>query len=233
VRHPNPARRPGGRQIIPRPDDWSPGAPAAWPVDQPAPSVGTVVDRVRDWSTRRHATVSEGPAFDNPRLSAVLAVVADGPSGPEVLLTRRSWELSSHRGEVSFPGGRLDDGETYAQAALREANEEVGLDAAHVRVIGRLSPLSTWVSRSFIVPVVAVADDDVASAMRSGLSAMTMEVERVMWVPLSELMRSDTYHQELWQRGGDTLSINFFHLDDETIWGATARMLVELLRVVT
>ena len=72
------------------------------------------------------------PDFDGAKHSAVLAVLADGPHGAEVLLTRRSMDMTNHRGEVSFPGGRLDPGETYEQAALREAHEEVGLDPADV-----------------------------------------------------------------------------------------------------
>ena len=98
----------------------------------------------------RHAGELEGA-----RHSAVLVPLYDGPDGAEVLLTRRSQALRNHRGEVSFPGGRIDPGETPVAAALREAYEEVALDPQVPQVIGELDHLSTVVSSSRIVPVAA------------------------------------------------------------------------------
>ena len=95
--------------------------------------------------------------IDTLRSSAVLVALTDGDDGAEVLLTRRSELLRSHRGEISFPGGRVDAGETSRRAAVREAYEEVALSPSAVRIHGRLEPISTMVSRSFIVPVVGVA----------------------------------------------------------------------------
>ena len=85
----------------------------------------------------------------------LLADDAAGNAG--VLLTRRSTALRNHAGEISFPGGRIDPGETEVAAALREANEEVGLDPATVEVIGELDHLEPVVSRSHIVPVIGRA----------------------------------------------------------------------------
>ncbi|MEQ9161437.1 MAG: CoA pyrophosphatase, partial [Ilumatobacter fluminis] len=155
----------------------------------------------------------------------VLVTLADGAEGPEVLLTRRSWEMRNHRGEISFPGGRIDPGETPTLAALREAHEEVGLEPAGVAVRGELSHLNTVASRSYIVPKVATID----LPARPELTGQTMEVDRVLWVPLAELTRPDTYHSERWKLGPTDHVLHFFQLDDETIWGATARMLVDLL----
>lgn len=165
------------------------------------------------------------PDWPEARRSAVLVVLAHGATGAEVLLTRRSMQLSSHRGEVSFPGGRLDPGETYEDAALREAFEEVGLPPSDVSVVARLSPISTWVSSSWIVPVLAV----VASPLP--LEARTGEVDRVLWTPLHDLTAPGTYREELWHTTRGAHPIHFFELDDETVWGATARMLHQLLRV--
>ncbi len=163
--------------------------------------------------------------MDTLRSSAVLVAITDGPEGAEVLLTRRSEALRSHRGEISFPGGRVDAGETFEAAALREAHEEVALDPSAVRLRGRLDPISTMVSRSFIVPVVATVDE------RPTLWPAADEVERIIWVPLVELTRADTFREEIWEFDGQPRPIFFFELDDETIWGATARMLHQLLRV--
>lgn len=202
---------------MPRPDRWSLGPPAPWAVGA-APSLGEVLAAVPE--TDRPSL----PSFPNARHSAVLIALADGSSGPEVLLTRRSWEMRSHRGEISFPGGRTDPGETPEAAALREAHEEVGLDPATVRVHGELEHLNTVVSRSYIVPKVA----SVAAPLP--LEAQTMEVDRVLWVPLTEFTRPDTYRSEVWGFGPTDRVLHFFELDDETVWGATAHMLVDLLR---
>lgn len=182
-------------------------------------SVGDVIAAV---SSRRH--VDHPAPADTLRESAVLVAVVDGPGGAEVLLTRRSLTLSSHRGEISFPGGRIDAGETFEAAALREAHEEVALDPSVVQICGRLDPISTLASRSYIVPVVATL------AGHPSLRPAAGEVDRIMWVPLAELTRSDTFREEVWQFDGDPRSIFFFELDDETIWGATARILHQLLR---
>jgi 8-oxo-dGTP pyrophosphatase MutT (NUDIX family) len=172
-------------------------------------------------------TRDDGPDFPDARPSAVLVALADGPEGAEVLLTRRSMHLSNHRGEVSFPGGRLDPGETFEAGALREAHEEVGLDPELVTLVGRLHPISTWVSRSYIVPVVGRISTPVA------LEGMTSEVDRVLWVPLHDFSRPGTFREEWWSISGmGERPIFFFELDDETVWGATARMMHQLLRVV-
>ena len=106
---------------------------------------------------------------------------------------------------------------------MREAWEEVALDPADVELIGELDHLSTVVSRSYIVPLVARLPGPLP------LAAASPEVERVLWLPLAELVRPDTYRSERWGRAPTDRLLHFFELDDETIWGATAHMLVDLL----
>ncbi len=217
-----PARRVGGDQHIPRPATWSPGRPSPW---QPRGgvarrlSVDEVLASVPPHDPGRGLT----PAFDDSRPSAVLVAMFDGPEGAELLLTRRSRHLSHHGGEVSFPGGRMDPGESPRSAALREAHEEVGLDPDLVTVCGELDHLNTLVSRSYIVPVVGRLDG------RPEVSPSPAEVDRVLFVPVVELTRPGTHREERWGAAPDDWLIHFFELDDETIWGATGRMLHQLL----
>ena len=214
---PERSRRPGGRQVIPRPAVWTEERDAPWPAGARWSTDELVADLPPAAST------PAVPTFPGAKVSAVLVALADGADGAEVLLTRRSMHLRNHRGEVSFPGGRGDPGETPVDTALREAHEEVGLDPVRPVVVGELSHLSTVVSRSYIVPVVARLDH------RPPLVPTSHETDRVMWTPITELTRPGTYHRERWGRAPLDRPLHFFHLDDETIWGATAHMLVQLL----
>jgi 8-oxo-dGTP pyrophosphatase MutT (NUDIX family) len=209
-------RRRGGNQQIPRPDVWTEDHEAPWPAGM-AWSVDDLVRPVPEHSAPLL------PSFPDARVSAVLIALVEGDDGAEVLLTRRSMEMRTHRGEVSFPGGRLDAGETPVEAALREAHEEVGLDPSAPVVVGELAHLNTIVSRSYIVPVVSVLD------RRPELAPQTGEVDRVFWTPVSELTRPGTYRRERWGSAPMDRPLHFFELDDETVWGATAHMLVDLL----
>lgn len=190
-----------------------------------------------------HGRDSDGtwpPVFDNlpnpGRTAAVLVPLFEEDGETRVVLTRRAAHLRTHTGEVSFPGGRLDGGETPEEAAAREACEEVGLDPLTVRVVGRLSPLSTFSSSSAITPVVATLP------ARPVLVPNPAEVEHVFDVALAELADPAIFREERWQVPGRSVSalsddqgwfpVWFFELPHDTVWGATARILVELLRTV-
>ena len=95
------------------------------------------------------------PEDEEPRASAVLMLFGEGPDGPDLLLTERATRMRSHPGQVSFPGGSVDPGETAAQAALREAEEETGLDPSGVEVFAELPPLWLPPSNFAVTPVLA------------------------------------------------------------------------------
>jgi 8-oxo-dGTP pyrophosphatase MutT (NUDIX family) len=161
------------------------------------------------------------------RASSVLAAFyEDDEDGgePYVILTRRGHDLRSHRGEVSFPGGLAEPGESLVEAALREAEEEVGLLPHTVEVFGELDHLRTVSSRSFIVPHVGVV-----SGGRPELRPNPVEVDAVLLVPVAELLLDEVYREERWQWDGQERSIFFFELVGDTVWGATAAMLRQLL----
>ncbi|HLH47409.1 MAG TPA: CoA pyrophosphatase [Acidimicrobiales bacterium] len=193
-----------------------PGSPA----DPPAPALG---DPAVGDPPVLPSLPPDLPATD-PRPAAVLCALFEEGGQAHVVLTRRSRRLRSHTGEVAFPGGRLDAGEGPSGAALREAEEEVGLDPSSVEIIGALTPLSTLTSRSAIMPFVAVLPG------RPALVPNPAEVERVFAVPLVDLVAPGAYHAELWDvLGRPERPIHFFDLPGETVWGATARLLRELL----
>jgi 8-oxo-dGTP pyrophosphatase MutT (NUDIX family) len=159
-----------------------------------------------------------------PRPAAVLCAVFEEDRRARVVLTRRSSRMRSHTGEVSFPGGRLERGEAPVAAALREAAEEIGLDPAGVEILGQLSPLSTFLSRSVITPFVG------ALRGRPALRPNPAEVERAFDVSLGDLVADGVYRSELWKLPGPAWrEMHLFELEDDTVWGATARMLRELL----
>jgi 8-oxo-dGTP pyrophosphatase MutT (NUDIX family) len=218
-------RRAGGNQVIPRPEQWAPGDAPPWAGEPPPLSIALepLLDRIRTRGDGRPPSL----LFEGARASAVLVALFEGEQGAEVLLTRRSWHLRSHRGEVCFPGGRQDVGETPMQAALREAHEEVLLDPSDVTVVGELDHLATLASYSLIVPIVARLDRPPV------LSAGTSEVDRIFTTPLVDFLRADTFREERWTRESVTFPVTFFELDDETVWGATARILRDLLVLAT
>jgi 8-oxo-dGTP pyrophosphatase MutT (NUDIX family) len=166
--------------------------------------------------------------------AGVLACLFEEEDETRVILTRRSSGLRTHRGEVSFPGGRIDEGEDPTSAALREAHEEIALDPALVSPVGWMHPVLTMVSGSLIMPVLATLE------ARPRLVPSPHEVERVFDVTLAELADPGIFHEERWTIPGRTIPgspdnsfpVWFFEVAGEMIWGATARMLHELLSIV-
>lgn len=218
-----PDRRPGGDQVIARPAQFRVRPDHPWSrVDVSAlKSLDQVVDKVVRYST----TLTQQPPPENASASAVLIALFQGNEGAEVVLTRRSQHLTSHKGEISFPGGRVDADEMVVDTALREAHEEINLSPELVEVVGQLSATGTLVSNSHIVPVVARLQ------AKPSLEVRNTEVDRVFTVPLIDLIRQDTYAEEFWGAPAHERRLHFFHLDDETIWGVTGRMLYQLLSI--
>ena len=212
----------GGPQLIPRPDDWRPGQAAPWAsLDDRSLPLDLVVSALEG---REPSGIRGRPRGDEHR-SGVLVALYDQPGkGAHVVLTRRSSQLASHTHEVSFPGGRHepDDVDLWA-TAVREANEEVHLDPTLPHLVGCLDPLVTVGSRNLIHPFVAVLPSP------PDLVANPEEVEAVRLVALDELLRDDVYREEEWPRHGDPWILTFFELVGDTVWGATAAMLRQLL----
>jgi hydroxyethylthiazole kinase-like uncharacterized protein yjeF len=154
------------------------------------------------------------------RIGAVLVLLEDGPDGPRLVLTRRRPDLRSHPGQLSFPGGRVEPGEDPVSAALREAEEEVGLDATSATIIGTGPTFYVPPSRFWVVPVVARWD------VPHPLMPEPREVAEVLHVDLVSLTDEHRWrHTPMGSRDGSTWA---WRLDDDLLWGATA-LVVRLL----
>ena len=142
-----------------------------------------------------------------------------------LLYTRRTDTVDSHKGQVAFPGGACDDGETTAeQTALREADEEIGLNPKDVRVLGKLSDLVT-VSYFQVTPVVGVV------RWPNVFQVGEQEVARVFTIPLGWLANPSNRWQ--FERSDSKRGLIAYHpYDGELLWGATARMTVDFLKVL-
>jgi 8-oxo-dGTP pyrophosphatase MutT (NUDIX family) len=158
--------------------------------------------------------------LDRPgRPASVLLALIERPSGPTVLFTERAAHLKDHAGQVSLPGGRLAQGESAAQAALREAHEEVGLAPTSVDVIGSLDEFLTGTGFT-ITPVVGIVTD-------GGFVATPdpREVAGVFEVPLGVILDRTALSVGYFERHGSRLLTYELHYGGRRIWGATAAVL--------
>lgn len=156
------------------------------------------------------------------RHAAVLVPLVAIDGDWDIILTRRNSDLPHHRGQIAFPGGSVDEGENCMQAALREAEEEIGLDPATVSVLGCHDDI--WTPSGFIIsPVIGI----LSSA--GNLRPNPAEVARVFTVPLSFFADEDKAQRQTIRHEGVDREVFFYHWDGETIWGATALMLRNLL----
>jgi 8-oxo-dGTP pyrophosphatase MutT (NUDIX family) len=209
-----------------------------------SPDFEEAVARIRSALASRPPRALGVPAF---RRAAVLVPVLSRPAGPALLFTRRTETLPHHRGEIAFPGGGLEPGESAEAGALREAREEVALEAARAELLGRLDDLPS-IARFVVTPVVAAIRDPPAS-----FSAAAGEVAEQFELPLSQLLDPGLRRATLWdparlpERIGAVLaeaSVPFedvdpatghwrvwsFHADERrVVWGLTARVLADLL----
>lgn len=227
----------GGRQRIPRPPTFTVGGPPPWAELDPARrrlSLADVRARLADIPPARppHATAP------GARDAAVLVPIFEEGGEARIVLTKRPETMLSHQGEIAFPGGKVEpavDADARA-AALREAEEEIALAPGLVDVVAELDAIGTVASRFVIRPFVGIVDG------RPSLTPHPYEVVSVFDVAISELLDPEAYREEVWNV--DVLaearippdfnrSVLFFELPGETVWGATGRILANLLRTLT
>lgn len=160
---------------------------------------------------------------DDARIAAALLLLYPRDGDVALPLTVRASHLLRHAGQISLPGGATDPGETLAQAALREASEEIGIDAAAVRVLGELTPVHVIVSGFTLHPVVGITDE------RPAFIAAPGEVEEIVEVSLNDLRDASKIRHGTRIREGEAIEFPYFDLAGHQVWGATAMVLGEFV----
>jgi len=162
----------------------------------------------------------------DPVAAAVLVALVDRPDGLTVLLTQRASQLAKHAAQVSFPGGRLEPSDPdVASAALREAQEEIGLDPSQVNVIGYL-PDHLVISGFRVTPVLALVTPPIS------LTPNPAEVAEVFEVPMSHVFDRGNHKARMRRVGDEDMLLYDIPWQGHSIWGATAGMLLTFVRMV-
>lgn len=158
------------------------------------------------------------------RAAAVLVVLIEPSKGNklEVLLTKRASHLRHHPSQVSFPGGKVEEQDnTLIDTALREAQEEIGLNPKSLTVVGQMKPYQT-VSGFYITPVIALASSSQPYRLDEN------EVSEVFHVPLQHFLSTEDHHIVVSSKAGKEHNVHFFPYQGRNIWGATAVILKDL-----
>jgi len=164
--------------------------------------------------------------LERPGRAAVLVPILDDGGALRLLLTRRTLDLPTHAGQVAFPGGSVEPGESDpAKTALREAEEEIGLPADAVEELGLLDDFPTRTDAVAVTPVVGVV------RRVPPLRARAAEVARIFDIPVADLTQADRWTWREEPRGGRRLRVYYFLHEGETLWGLSARIVLHLLEV--
>jgi 8-oxo-dGTP pyrophosphatase MutT (NUDIX family) len=171
---------------------------------------------------RRRRVVPPGPLV---RAAVLVPIIDRGEA--MLVFAQRTDRVGHHKGQISFPGGRVDPGDADdLAAALREAHEEVGLEPGLVEPLGLLDDTETVATQYVITPWVGVVRAPVAWQPDGE------EIEKVIEVPVAALLDRGCFRVELWERDGVEREVYFYEYRDTTIWGATARILKQYLDLV-
>ena len=170
---------------------------------------------------RHHAPPSPGA-----RDAAVVALLYPAADGWRLPLILRPHTMRDHAGQVSLPGGAIDQGETSREAAMRELNEELGVDPTSVDVLGELSPVYVFVTRYRVTPLVAIAEQ------KPEFRASPREVEALIEAPIHVLADRANHGRRAIVRRGLSFSAPEIAIAGHSIWGATNIILGELLAVL-
>lgn len=182
--------------------------------------------QLRFMPTPRRTGWTPGEFPSDARLAAGLLLLYPGEGGPSIALTLRASGLRRHAGQVSLPGGATDPGETLAQAALREAHEEIGVDPAAIRILGELTPVHVLVSGFTLHPIVGITHQ------RPTFAAAAHEVESIVEVSIEDLKDASSIRKGTRTREGVAIEYPYFAVKGHQVWGATAMILGEFVCLI-
>jgi 8-oxo-dGTP pyrophosphatase MutT (NUDIX family) len=159
--------------------------------------------------------------------AAVLVLFLFRGGVPALVFGKKTEDVPHHKGQFSFPGGVVRSSDpSVVETALREAEEEVGLDPGAVEVLGLFHDIPTTVTNFVITPVLALARGE-PTFRPDG-----REIERVIEIPLAHLLDPTAFREEEWERGGARRSVLFVSYGEDVVWGTTGRILREVLDAV-
>lgn len=165
-------------------------------------------------------------AKEHSRKSAVALLLYENNNVPQILLTRRSLELKHHPGQLSFPGGKIEDGETPSQAAIRETREEVGISESDIEFLMPLSKIYVDRSDNLISPFVYKIKNPKISIAKS-------EVDSYCFVDLLTFRKDNIKHKDTVMEGKQ-IDVPFWEVNCSVpLWGVTAMILNELVEVIS
>ncbi len=174
-----------------------------------------------------HIDNSKRKSLGEPE-AAVLIPIFDKDGVAQVLLTQRSQSMKRHSGQISFPGGKIDEGETVVDAAIRETYEEVGIPVEDIEIIGKLDDFNT--THYIVTPVLAKINPEKV------FINSPQEVVEILFVPLSDLKGDNIHRIENWDYMNVNYLVHFYDLKQNgkkyNLWGATAGVLHRMLNLV-
>lgn len=179
---------------------------------------------------RAHPVGDVKPLFDHklpPKPGGVIILLYEEKGKIKFPLTKRPEYTGAHSGQVSLPGGKAEPGEDAIATALRECEEEIGIDRNYVSVIGRLSDFFVMPSNFMVTPVIASIDTSIA------FRPDTREVVKIISADLEDILKDDAMKQkEILAAGRFRMNAPHFVIEDEVVWGATAMMVNEFRMIL-
>jgi 8-oxo-dGTP pyrophosphatase MutT (NUDIX family) len=181
------------------------------------------IDKIRNLLSSRQRRVIEDPPFSH---AAVLVPLFQKDGDCHLLFTKRSEEVKYHKGEISFPGGVVDEQDReLIHTALREAREEIGLKESDVQIIGILDDIVT-ITEFIVTPIVGLFPYPYPFKVNE------VEIAELIEVPLASLLKKDSFSEREIFRGGEREIVYAYQYGKHIIWGATARILKQFLGLI-